>query len=250
MNWKIIAAVVVLVILGGIGWYLTRSPAQPEPTPIATPAPQPTPAPTPPPAPAEPPQPAPVTPPETLDHSDTKVHEAVMDIAPKLAQWFTPDEQIRKWVMLVNQLADGKLPSKERPLHYGMPNFMVERDGAMIRLDPANYARTNALIDAIIAIPPERLAAYYHSWRPTLDKAYAELGGSEGFDKRLREAIDRVLKAQPLTAAPRLVRPSVYYKYADPKLEKADDVEKLLWRLGPTNTKRIQDYLRRLQQEL
>jgi hypothetical protein len=248
MNWKIIAAIVVIVAIGGLGWYLQRGPQEPQV--VAVPPPEPMPLPrAEKSAPAEQQEPL-VAAPATLDNSDAQVRTAVTDFAPKLAEWLTPREQIRKWVMLVNQVAEGKLPLKDRPLQYSMPGFMVERSGQTLRLDPANYARANAVIDTIVAIPPQRLAQYYHAWRPTLDKAYGELGGSDGFDKRLRAAIDRVLKARTLSAAPTLSHPSVYYQYADPKLEQADDVEKLLWRLGPGNTKRIQDYLRQLLQEL
>jgi hypothetical protein len=42
----------------------------------------------------------------------------------------------------------------------------------------------------------------------------------------------------------------VYFKYADETLEKASDVEKLMWRLGPKNTQKVQDYLHKLEPEL
>jgi hypothetical protein len=53
-----------------------------------------------------------------------------------------------------------------------------------------------------------------------------------------------------LTTQPELVQPVVYYKYADPTLENASDVEKLMWRLGPGNTQKVQDYLHKLEPAL
>jgi hypothetical protein len=258
MNWKIVAAVVVVLAVGGLGWYLQRN-ATPEPEPIAV-APPPvaavpvTPPAPPPEAPAPKPRPerkVDTTPliaaPPTLDNSDGQVQAALIDLSPKLAEWLNVEEQVRKWVMLIDQVAAGKLPAKNRPLQYPMPAFAA---GATLQADPANYARADVLIETVTAIAPARLARYYQVWRPTLDKAYSELGGSGGFDKRLRLALRRVLQAQPLPASAELVRPGVYYKYADARLEQASDVEKLMWRLGPQNMKRAQDYLRELEQEL
>jgi hypothetical protein len=263
MNWKIVAAIVVVLAVGGLGWYLQRAepPTQSvalSPAPMV-PAPAPKPVAPPPPV-EEPPKPPPVehkldpTPlvaaPLTLDNSDGQVRAALTDFAPALAQWLTPEEQVRKWVMLVDQLAAGKLPMKNRPLQFSMPTFRVQDQRGGLHMDPANYPRANALIETVTAIPPSRLAQYYHAWRPTLDKAYAEVGGTGGFDKRLRVAIKRILNVRPLPAPPELVRPSVYYKYADERLEQASDVDKLFWRLGPDLTRRVQTYLRELEQEL
>jgi PHD/YefM family antitoxin component YafN of YafNO toxin-antitoxin module len=96
----------------------------------------------------------------------------------------------------------------------------------------------------------QSFAAYYRAWKPLLEKAYRELGGKGTFQQRLHAALDRVEAVHSLTAQPELVQPVVYYKYADPTLESASDVEKLMWRLGPRNTQKVQDYLHRLEPEL
>jgi hypothetical protein len=255
MNWKIALALVVVAGVGIWGWYLQREfPADDESVPVSIGVP---PAAAPPPHAAEPQPIAPqverqplVAAPNTLDNSDAQVRAAVTDFAAQLTQWLTPDEQLRRWVVLIDQLADGKLPLKNRPLNYPMAAFKTQRANEKLVLDPANYARADLLTQIFTAIPIEHLADYYHAWRPVLDKAYSEIGGSGGFDKRLRTAIKRVEKVQPLKVHAELIRPVTYYKYADPTLESASDVEKLMWRLGPENSKRVQDYLRRLEPEL
>jgi hypothetical protein len=147
-------------------------------------------------------------------------------------------------------MADGKLPAKNRPLDYPMTNFAVGLENGKLLLAPANYARADMLVDVFTAIPVESLAAYYHAWRPLLDKAYRELGGKGNFEQRLQAALDRVEAVPSLTTQPELVQPVVYYKYADPTLENASDVEKLMWRLGPGNTQKVQDYLHKLEPAL
>ncbi|HSB97763.1 MAG TPA: DUF3014 domain-containing protein [Spongiibacteraceae bacterium] len=255
MNWKIIVIALVAVIGVGVwGWYLQReapvtesvelAPSGVTPAAVAPSAKSSAVA-----APSTERQPL-LAVPNSLEDSDGLVRAAVSDFAAQLTQWLTPEEQLRKWVLLVDQIADGKLPLKNRPLSYPMATFMTQRKDEKLFLDEANYARADLLITVITAIPIEHLADYYHAWRPLLDKAYGEIGGSGGFDKRLRTAIKRVLKVQALPTQPELIRPIVYYKYADVNLEAASDIEKLMWRLGPQNAKQVQDYLRKLEPEL
>lgn len=252
MNWKMGAgAALAVVIVGGAVWYLQRPDAVQ--TPVAAPVPvaAPTPAsssgeverrPPPPslPAPA-------VSAPVSANNSDGAVHAAVADFAPQLLQWLTPKEQVRRWIAMVDQLADGSLPIEQRPLTYPMQPFKVVRREHTMSMDRSNFARMAPLVDAFTAIPPERMAQYYQTWRPLLEKTYRELGRGGSFDQRLRVAIQRVEAAKPLPDLPELVRPSVYYKYADPAQEKANDVQKLLWRMGPDNAQRVQEYLKKLE---
>lgn len=229
--------------------------AEPEPPPPpAAPAerPQPPPRPEPPPAPEPPEEPEPdlVQPPADLEDSDPVVLSAAEELAPRLANWLTPEQQVRKWVVTVDNLAEGRVMGQHRPLAYPMPAFRVEGSGDQRRMHTANYRRTELLLDTLEAIPPERLAAYYQLWRPRLEEAFEELGREGEFDDRLRITIDQILAVEPLPEPPRLEQPSVHYVYADPELEAASDIEKLMWRLGPDNMQRVQEYLRRLRPHL
>jgi hypothetical protein len=257
MNWKIALLLLAVVGVGIWGWYLQREyPSAVTTVAVNPPPPQPVQRPDGPSPRSAPPPPTEALPPPKvgapfeLDHSDGQARAAVADIAARFAQWLTPDEQVRKWVVLVDQIADGKLPTKDRPLAYPMANFKIHLENEKKMFDVANHARADALIDVFTAIPVQALAAYYHAWLPLLDKAYKELGGKGGFDRRLRAALDRVEAVHSLTAQPELVQPVVYYKYADPTLESASDVEKLMWRLGPRNTQNVQHYLQRLEAAL
>ncbi len=254
MNSKILIALLLVIAAAGLGWYFTHRASEQPITAVAAPRPLPAPQPVqreePPPAASGEPQKPLVAAPVALDNSDAQMRAAATDIAPDLVQWLTPQEQIRKWVALIDEIAEGKLPLQNRPLNYPLTTFMVKRDGDTLTLDKENYPRTTLLIKTVTSISPARLAQYYHAWRPLLDKAYAELGNKGSFDNRVHLAIQRILAVKSLPAEPQLVRPSVYYKYADPKLEAASDIEKLMWRLGPDNTQRIQDYLQQLQREL
>lgn len=253
MNRKIIVALVVLVAILGIGKYLQTDVATPMPEvakPQLQPAPQPiirddaeTDAPDDSAAVEQIPLPA-------LTDSDAGVREAVAALAQKLAAWLTPTEQIRKWVITIDLAADGELIEKNRPLGYPMSAFKVTGSDTELRADATNAGRTTELVDTLTAIPPARAAAVYKSWQPLFEEAYKELGKPGNFDARLKLAIERVLAVKPLSGTPTLVRPKVFYRYADPKLEGASDIEKLLWRMGPDNSAKLQGWLEQVRDAL
>lgn len=188
--------------------------------------------------------------PAELEGSDDQVREAVQDLAPAMASWLIPDEQVRKWVLMVDLLADGKLPRRYRPINYPMATFKVDENAGALVADPANHERANILLDQLLAIEPARLARYYRQWQPLLEKAYRELGKPGGFDQRLRLAIEQVQAVKPLQQTAGFKRPGVFYQYVDPTLEKSSDLSRLMWRLGEDNTRRLQAYLSKLLTEL
>lgn len=195
---------------------------------------------------------APLPPPEvaapaTLEGSDAAARMAIADFAPQLLQWLTPPEQIRKWVALVDQLADGAVPVEQRPLAYPLQPFQIERRGDAIVADRANYERATALIDAFTAIPPARLVQYYRGWQPLLEKSYRELGRGGSFEQRLLLAVQRIEAVKPLPSQPELVQPGVYFQFADTGYENASELEKLMWRVGPENSRRLQEHLRAIE---
>lgn len=192
------------------------------------------------------PAPAIVPAPERIEQSDTRVKEAVTQLDPALINWMLPEEQIRKWVVLINQVADGKVPVKNRPLEYPLPAFQVQKKGDTLWLNHANYQRTNALISALTQIPPEQITRYYHAWLPLLQQAQDELGSGGKFHDRLLLAIARVQAIKPLEGDVKLVKGKRFYLFADSTLENASALEKLLWRLGPDNSLRLQQYLGQL----
>lgn len=185
--------------------------------------------------------------PPQLDGSDASVLQAAAELSPQLAGWLLPPEQLRKWVALVNLVAEGKFPVKDRPLSYELQAFRARKEDNRFWLEPLSFQRKDALVSALTAISPQRAADYFHAWEPLLQNAHDELGNGGQFRDRLKLAIARVNAVQPLQGETELKVSIVSYLYKDEALEKASALEKLLWRLGPDNSRRLQDYLRTLE---
>lgn len=191
-----------------------------------------------------------IDPPTQLDNSDTVVLQVINDIAPKLSTWLLPEQQVRKWVLAIDLLANGELPKKYPPLNFPMAPFKIEQNDKKMTTGNSNFSRAKPLITAITAVDPKLAARYYQHWLPTLEMAYREQGKPGSFDARLREAIDNVLSVEPLSQPATLHQPHVFYQYKDPELEQRTDLNKLMWRMGPENTALVQDYLKQLKKHL
>ncbi|MEZ5506815.1 MAG: hypothetical protein R3F38_12960 [Gammaproteobacteria bacterium] len=89
--------------------------------------------------------PAPVTddlvpPPATLEGSDSVVLDAVSQLSADVTAWLLPQEQIRKWVVLVNALADGKVPVKGSSAGISSSRFQGAGKRRRLWLDRASTA--------------------------------------------------------------------------------------------------------------
>ena len=180
--------------------------------------------------------------PVSLNESDAKAREAALDLSVQLGRWLVPAEQIRKWVVLVDRAADGELQSKHRPWLVDIGSYVAAGSDDALSSSPQNYRRYDPLITVLDAVAVDKLAYYIEQWLPLFDQAYQELGSAGNFRERALLALDQLISAEALPQeSVALVRPSVMYKYADVRLESASDIQKLMWRLGPKNSARVQD---------
>jgi hypothetical protein len=191
-------------------------------------------------------------PPSSLSESDKQVISLVNDINPNFKKWITPAEQIRKWVALIDRTAQGKISTKHRPLTFKTNGFKVITKGGRLYADPENHKSYNTLIDTITSVRPDLLVSYYRYWLPIFDTAYDELGNGNSFSKPLRLAMEHVLAVNPIAIEQaELKKPTgIIYKYINPEIEDSSDVTKWVWRIGPENAKKLQNYLREFFRQL
>ncbi|MGM8226696.1 DUF3014 domain-containing protein [Cellvibrio sp. ARAG 10.3] len=260
----VVMVLIAVVVVAAIMFFYWR-PAKEEEKNVSLPPPsvQPEPEQTPEPEPLRPVYEAPKPEPQEeplpeLSNSDQYVLDAFSKLAAGAPALIVPEEVIRKFVRAVNAVEEGKVVHEYRPLVSPAPPFQVERDGTVeeqqvqqYTLSRENYQRYDKYVATFAAIDAEALASLYKRFYPLLEEAYREMGLKKGnFHTVMLGAIDNLLAAPVVDGDVLLVRPKVFYQYADPALEKLPASHKLLLRMGPENTRRIQESLRSLRAEL
>ncbi len=261
-----IAPVIVLAIIAAAAWYLLK-PAPPAPVPAApvtiapaaveTKAAEPVDKLTPPPtgddklaeaaddagvdvgAETEVGAAAPLPP---LDQSDEMVRTAFFGLKwkPGLSSLFLNEEMIRRFVVQVDNIAQGRLIA-EQSLFKGLSqDFAARSKGQGYQLDKSNYVRYQPYLDLLESVPPQQVAALYKQFYPLLQAAYLELGyPDQQFDDRLQQAIKVLLSSPEITDEPDLTLPSVHYAFADAETEQLGLAQKQMVRLGLANQQRL-----------
>ena len=189
--------------------------------------------------------------PELLD-SDGPFREAMIRVTPGLAPWLNTDQLIRKYVLIVNDFSQGlSLEKHMRFLKPAQP-FTVEETDTRMFITNKSYQRYDQLAAAIDAMDVQSTLAVYKKFRPLLLQVFAGFSypAEHQLEDILVKAAAEILAAPVIEEPIALVRPSVHYKFADKKLEALSPVSKQMIRMGPENTRIIQDKVRLLVEEL
>lgn len=187
-----------------------------------------------------------------LAQSDEPLHEFIagMDAGDRLDDLFLFDSIIRRFVVTVDNMTQEKLPKKYRFAESVPGTFMVEESDDLERffLDPENYERYTPFIEVTEAVNLRALVGIYSRFYPLFQEAYEELGYPDRyFNDRLIEVIDHLLAAPRVEGRIELVRPKVFYRFADPSLESLSAGQKTMIRMGPDNAERVKIRLRELR---
>jgi len=275
----IIALIVVGVLIIGFVAYLLASAPPPVPVvsvpvPIIVPAPVVEPEPEPEPSlpvvvEPEPAPPAFVLP--SLNDSDQLVRDGVLSLTREEAinTWLSPAELVRKFVVLVDNVAGGIIPkdavrvlAPTGPFRVTAIEELADANSivlpsldplaeAVYLLDTESYGRFDNVTRVFVSLDARRAAEFYGLLRPLFQQAYGELGYTDRqFDTIVFQAINRLLETPIVEKPIRLVRPVVMYRYEDPLLENLSPAQKQLMRMGPNNTRAIQAKLGDLAREL
>ena len=209
------------------------------------------------PAPETPPLPPPETPQEPepepipLDASDELVRGLLPTLTehPRLATWLVTDDLVRRFVVAVDNVADGSNPSRHVP--FLRPSSRIRTrtrpDGAGRRLDPAGYRRYDELARILASLDVEGAVEIYRRLEPLLNEAYAELGYPDTpFAVAVRRAAVRVLETPPVPADAGVVPVASFFAYDDDRLEELPPAQKQLLLMGPDNLRAVQAAVREL----
>jgi len=169
----------------------------------------------------------------------------------EFALWLSTDNLLPKAAAVIDGLSRGNVLRKILPLQPPPGRFEVVREDDRMLIADSNYERYNPLTDLLTAIPPSALARAFHTLRPLLEQAFADLGNpGDKVDNSLIAAIDQILATPEVDGPIALKRESVLYQFADPRLEALPEVQKQLLRIGPANAARIKGHLREVKEAL
>lgn len=256
---RAILIVVVVLAVAVIGWALWPSgqeaPPPPEPAPTETPAPEPPPRalePEPEQQPAEPSQaaePEVVLPP--LEQSDPFVRERLepLDLPEP---WVEQGDYVRRLAVLAENASRGEYPRRQLSFLAPQGEFKVERRNDRIFVDPVSYDRYDPYVRELEEVDPARVADLLETLDPLVEQALGEIGVEAPPGQVFQQAVQEALAVPMLEGEGRveLVQPNVMYEYANPELESLSPLQKQILRMGPDNVRRLQDYLRRVAQEM
>ena len=234
-RWIIGGAVLVAVAIGAWFW-LKR-----EPAPEAPPAP--------PPAAAAPAIKNPIVTPDDIDPNLSATEQVATLIGtPRFESLFVPDDFVKKVVATVDRLARSDVAARMNPAKPPAGDFATAGEGDSIVLGAANFARYAPWIELVDSLDAQATAALYKRLYPQFQAAYENLGNPDAyFNDRVVEVIDHLLSAPEAPATIALVRPNVFYEFADPALEARSAGRKLLLRMGPGNAARVKAKLREIR---
>ncbi len=187
-----------------------------------------------------------------LDDSDPAVRAGYPAIFEhrEFGQLFL-DQIIRRIVVTVDNLPRRTVPQKFVPLQPPPDSFVPEAEEDVTFMSPENYKRYTIYARLAEAVDLQRLVPLYVRLYPLFQSAYVELGYPTAyFNDRLIEVIDHLLETPRVEEPVALVRPKVFYLFADPQLEALSAGQKILIRMGPENAAVIKERLRQFRHQI
>lgn len=243
---SVAAAILILLLIGGAAWYWLRSSTEGPAPEAAAPAPE------------APEGPLPFPGMDTMDLPDLNASDdfvrglvAGLSSHPQLARWLVTDDLVRRFVGVVVDLAGGSNPSAHLRFMAPAEEFSTERRDGRVVMAQASQRRYDLVAATFASLDAPGSARLYRQLRPLIDEAYRELGiPGTSFDEVLAMAVGNLLAVQPRDEPLEVLGADGIYVFADPELEARRGAEKVLLRMGPANTRRIQGKTRELAQEL
>lgn len=187
-----------------------------------------------------------------LDNSDDFFRSELLKIAPGLSPWLGTDRLISRYIMIINDFAQGnRLEKHMRFLKLNQP-FSVVQDQTGLYLASDSYRRYDPFVAAINALDVETGLSLYKKIKPLMQQVYDGFGYPDNnrLEDIFQKAASEILAAPVIEQRLALVRSSVLYKFADPELESLNPVRKQVVRMGPENTRMIQNKVRRFVEGL
>ncbi len=189
----------------------------------------------------------------SLGESDSFVRDLVAALTshPAFAAWLIPDNVVRTFVLVVDNIADGNNPADHLTPLRPTQRFRTLGEAPQLSIDPASFARYNTHAEIVASINPVGAAELYRRLYPLITEAYAELGHPDGgFDDTLRRAQRTLLGTPVLERDAPVVPRATFFEFAADELEDLQPVQKQFLGMGPRNVRAVQASLLDIAREL
>ena len=188
-----------------------------------------------------------------LADSDNFVRDLVDALLahPNLAAWMTGSDLLRRFVVTVDNVANGRNPAQRLPSLRPSRRFRATGEGELQLIDSGSYQRYDLLAGVVGSLDPSAVALLYETLEPLFDEAHAELGYPDTpFRRTLERAVMQLLAAPIVDTPPLVVRRATHYLYADERLESLTPAQKQFIGMGPGNVQVVQEQLRAISGEI
>ncbi|AEI67293.1 DUF3014 domain-containing protein [Corallococcus macrosporus] len=189
----------------------------------------------------------------SLPERDGEVRDLASRLSPdpELARWMNEKDLIRRFTGAVTSIAEGLSPRPMLGFLAPPGAFQVTQVDGTTVIDPASYARYDAVARVIESIDAHSAASVFRELKPLIDQANAEIAPpGQTFNSSLSAAIQHLLEVPAQEGPVEVVPEGALYAYAAPELEDLSPAQKHLLRMGPENMKRIQAKLKELKTSL
>jgi hypothetical protein len=186
-----------------------------------------------------------------LNDSDTMVVAKIDEyLSDSVMSLLVTDDVIRRGVVFIDNLAQGKVAKKHNPVIKPQESFSVT-EGDILTIDPNSYERYTPYVKIFTSMSAAQVVRMFEEYQPLINDAYTEIGyGDDEFKQTLNDAIDLLLDTPEPEGALPLLRDSVTYQYAFSEWEQLPAAQKQLLRMGPDNMKKVKAALRNIKAQL
>lgn len=184
-----------------------------------------------------------------LNQSDEWFRNKAKDLSnyPKLAEWLKVNDLIRRITAAVDNIAEGVSPRAHLGFLAPQKAFRVVKKGENLVINPQSYHRYDRVADAFAFLDAAGVVRIFQELKPLFQEAYRELGyPHQDFQDTLIRAIKEILGTPIVEGDIALKEGVISYYMVDEDLEGLSDAQKHLLRMGPQNTRKIQNKLREM----
>jgi len=182
----------------------------------------------------------------SLGNSDDVFRKDILNLSSGFSPWLSMENIIKTLMIAANDFSQNLRPYKHfRQFKLSQP-FQVANDDSGMYIPEQSYQRYNGLASAVQTVNVESSLDLYEKYRPLLQQVFATFDYPEEYhlEDVIKKAASSILQAPVLEGRVRVIKPTVYYKFSEQKIEMLSPVHKQMIRMGPKNTRIIQTKLR------